>query len=200
MRYCVYIDGFNVYYALRGSFPHYKWLNYRKLAASQIGGRDTLESVVYFTSLVAWRPDSVRRHKVYIRALRSARVDIVQGRFTRKNATCHHCHRAYLTHEEKRTDVNIALRVVEDAVCDRFDRALIVSADSDLVPVIDTVHRIAPDKEIGIMLPIGRSGYDLKRAADFTRRMKERLLRTCQFPETICVGSGRITRPAQWAR
>ncbi len=32
MRYCVYIDGFNVYYALREAFPQYKWLNYRKLA------------------------------------------------------------------------------------------------------------------------------------------------------------------------
>ena len=40
-RYCIYIDGFNVYYALQQpSYRKYKWLNYRKLAESVIGNND----------------------------------------------------------------------------------------------------------------------------------------------------------------
>lgn len=58
-RYCFYINGFYVYYALNGdpsidSFPYrkYNWLNYRKLAESVIGQKDTIIGIPYFTSSV----------------------------------------------------------------------------------------------------------------------------------------------------
>ena len=104
----------------------------------------------------------------------------------------------FWTREEKRTDVNIALQAVGDASEDMYDRAVLVSADSDLLPVIATVHRIAPDKEVGVMIPIGRTNDDLVRSADFRLKMRERNLRASQFPTTITVGKTTITKPSAW--
>ena len=205
-RYCFYIDGFNVYYALNGnhsldSFPYrkYKWLNYRKLAESVIGQKDTITGIFYFTAFVKWKtPDVVHRHKQYIKVLRKVGVETIQGRFMNKDIRCHKCNQYFLTHEEKRTDVNIALKLFGDAFEDLYDKALIVSADSDLLPIIQSVHKYFPGKEIGVMFPIGRTSFDLRQNADFRRKMREVLLRDSQFSDEVEVGNIRIKRPDNW--
>ena len=198
-RYCIYVDGFNVYYALQEQpYRKYKWLNYRKLAESVIGKNDHIAGIFYFTAIVRWKQDNAFRHKNYIKALRWARVDTVAGRFLEKRVRCHLCGRFYKTHEEKRTDVNIALKMLGDAIDDLYDKALVLSADSDLIPAIQAVHKYAPEKKVGIMFPIGRNNNDLKREADFRIKMPQSLLRACQFPEKIRIGNTVIQRPVSW--
>lgn len=140
----------------------------------------------------------MRRHKIYIRALRWARVDTIQGRFQEKQIMCHKCNQLFKTHEEKRTDVNIALKILCDAVDDIYDKAVIVSADSDLIPAIHAVRKYAPDKRIGVMFPIGRTNNDLTKEADFRIKMSQRILQNCQFPKQIKVGNTIIKRPDSW--
>ncbi len=208
-RYCFYIDGFNVYHALNDKptipqnepYPYrkYKWLNYRKLAESMIGPNDAIEEIYYFSAYVMWKPPQiVYRHKQYIKALRSVGVKDVMGRFKKKNVRCHKCREFYLTHEEKQTDVNIAIHLLCDAMNDIFDKAFIISADTDLMPVLKAVHQHFPEKEVGIMFPIGRNNYDLRKEADFRRKMSEQLLKNCQFPDTILVGDKIIKKPNNW--
>jgi uncharacterized LabA/DUF88 family protein len=111
-RYFFYIDGFNVYYSLNNRrFRKYKWLNYRKVAESIAKPEDNIAGIFYFTTFVQWKPDSVARHKQYIKALRSVGVDVVFGRFLEKTPKCHVCGKRYKTHEEKQTDINIALHL-----------------------------------------------------------------------------------------
>jgi len=198
-RYCFYIDGFNVYYSLNtGRFRKYKWLDYRKVAESIVGTGHDIIGVFYFTTFVHWKPASVARHKQYIKALRSVGVDIVFGRFMQKKVRCHICGRFYNTREEKQTDVNIALRVICDGINDLYDRAVIVSGDTDLVPAVEAVHRILPDKEIGVMFPLRRYNNSLEKAADFAITMREKMLGCCQFPDRIIIGSTTIERPESW--
>jgi uncharacterized LabA/DUF88 family protein len=199
-RYCFYIDGFNVYYALEENpaYHKYKWLNYRKLAESVIGAKDTIEGIFYFTTIVRWHPDRVERHERYIKALRNVDVEIVHGRFLKKEILCHKCHKRFKTHEEKQTDVNIALKVLSDAIDNLYDKVLIISADSDLLPVIKSVQHHAPEKEIGVMFPIGRSSFELRQNASFRRKMSEKLLQDCQFPDKVKIGDTIISRPDNW--
>jgi uncharacterized LabA/DUF88 family protein len=199
-RYCFYVDGFNVYYALQqvSEYHKYKWLNYRKLAEGVVGERDQIVGVFYFTAHVRWRADAVQRHKTYIRALRYAGVDTILGRFMDKEVRCHLCQGWYMTHEEKRTDVNIALKILGDAIDDLYDKALILSADSDLMPAIQAVHKYAPGKTVGVMLPIGRANNDLVREADFRIKMPQKLLQESQFPDNIRIGSMIVERPLSW--
>ena len=173
-RYCFYIDGFNVYYSLNTRrFRKYKWLNYRKVAESAVPSGNTIVGIFYFTTFVSWKPDSFVRHKQYIKVLRDAGVDTVFGRFMQKKVRCHICGKHYKTREEKQTDVNIALHLLCDAINDTYDRAVIVSGDTDLVPIIEAVHRISPDKEVGVMFPLRRYNNSLEKAADFAITMRE---------------------------
>jgi uncharacterized LabA/DUF88 family protein len=199
-RYCVYVDGFNVYYALQENpaYHKYKWLNYRKLAESVVHEKDTIAGIFYFTTFVKWHPENVERHKKYISALRSVGVEIIHGRFLEKSIKCHKCHEYFKTHEEKQTDVNIALKILGDAVDGLYDKALIISADSDLLPVIKSVQHHAPEKEIGVMFPIGRNSFELRQSAGFRRKMSKELLRDCQFPDIVKIGNTIISRPENW--
>lgn len=197
-RYCFYIDGFNMYYALQDGYRQYKWLNYRTLCEDVAGPTNPVEKVCYFSAFVKWRQTSYAKHKVYIKALRSVGVEYVQGRFLNKKIRCHLCRKEFLTHEEKQTDVNIAIQLLSDAITDQYDRAVIVSADSDLIPAIQAVHRHFPAKEVGVMFPIGRSSYELKREADFIKKMRQTHLEKCQFPVSFRVGNETLTRPPDW--
>ena len=116
----------------------------------------------------------------------------------KKDIKCHLCSRNFITHEEKQSDVNIALKMLGDAVDDLYDKALIISADSDLLPVIKSIQKNTPEKEIGVMFPIGLTSFELRQNAAFRRKMSERLLRQCQFPDKIKVGSTIIERPDNW--
>ena len=214
-RYCFYIDGFNVYHALNDRpyrpgaprvpenriYPYrkYKWLNYRKLAESLIGERDHITDIVFFTTYAKWKwaedAGIAVRHKHYVKALRSQKIQVVQGHFKQKDKYCHNCNRTYPSHVEKRTDVNIALQVLGDAIEDLYDRAMIISADSDLLPVIGAVHKYATAKEVGVMFPIGRGCSDLREKADFRFKMSEWLLCNSQFPDVFEVDGQTFQRP-----
>jgi uncharacterized LabA/DUF88 family protein len=108
------------------------------------------------------------------------------------------CHQYFKTHEEKQTDVNIALKILGDAVDGLYDKALIISSDSDLLPVIKSVQHHRPEKEIGVMFPIGGSSFELRQNAAFRRKMSENILKECQFPDKIKVGDTIISRPENW--
>jgi uncharacterized LabA/DUF88 family protein len=128
----------------------------------------TLEQITYFTARVRNDPEGQRRQSDYLDALASysSRVTVVDGRFQEKPRRCRDCGAAWTVYEEKETDVNIAAALIEDAVLDRYDTALLISADSDLCPAIVTMKRLCPEKRIIAAFPPKRHSADLKRAVD----------------------------------
>lgn len=50
-RYAVYVDGFNMFYALKQPYPQFLWLNYHALAETVLGPKDSLTEVIYFSAL-----------------------------------------------------------------------------------------------------------------------------------------------------
>ena len=60
---------------------------------------------------------------------------------------------------KRKSDVHFALTFLEDAIDDVFDRAIIVSADSDYVPAVRKVRKRLPAKEIFLAIPPGRHGH-----------------------------------------
>lgn len=67
-------------------------------------------------------------------------MQIVLGKFKAKQIVCRSAlctftgNRFFASQEEKRTDVNIAVHMLNDAYTDACDTLVIVSGDSDLVP------------------------------------------------------------------
>lgn len=197
-RYSFYIDGFNVYHVIDEFRPKRKWLDLYKLVTSVVPASVSISDVYYFSALATWMPERASRHKTYIRALKATNIKVVLGRFKTKERQCKKCGIQYVAHEEKQTDVNIALRILEDAIADRFDTAVIVSGDTDFLPVIRTVHRLFPEKRVGVLLPIGSKSDALKNEADFNIKMKVKHLDNNQLPDTISTAQGIVKIPDEY--
>ncbi|MBQ2175135.1 MAG: NYN domain-containing protein, partial [Alphaproteobacteria bacterium] len=72
----------------------------------------------HFSAIANWHPDNtkVQKHKQYIERLRKENIIPVLGKFKEKDIHCKLCGKNFKSHEEKRTDVNIALKIVSEAV------------------------------------------------------------------------------------
>jgi len=186
------VDGFNLYHALdtNPSWHKFKWLSLKRLAQCYILGSDTIEGIEYFTTLATWDPVKVARHRLYIKANEDEGATVTYGEFKRKDRRCHLCKKVFRTFEEKQTDVNIALRLFELAVQDRYDKAVIVSGDTDLLPAVKAVQRTFPAKKIGVVIPIGRASEDFKRQADFHHKMKVTHLMAARYPDRLILRDG----------
>jgi uncharacterized LabA/DUF88 family protein len=194
-RYRFYIDGFNVYNAILDHCPQYLWLNYYRFAQNMMLSADTLSGVTYFSAYADWEPAEKAKHQEYVFLLHNSGVHITLGRFKVKKRWCElHGHEC-VKHEEKQTDVNIAVAVLGDAANNRFDRAIIISADSDLVPIVRAVRDLGKRVKVGVMTPVGRESIDLVAAADFRCHMTEEMLAQSQFPAISIISGHTIIRP-----
>ena len=162
-RTIAYIDGFNLYHALRDlNRPHLKWLDLWALSESLLQPQDTLVGVNYYTAYANWLPPkSIAAHRAYIKALQAVGVTPVFGQFKDKHIKCQKCHQVFKTKEEKETDINIALGLVVDGLQNRYNKAILVSADTDLVAAVREVRQLTSGKSVFVAVPPNR--YKLSR-------------------------------------
>ncbi len=199
-RIAFFIDGFNLYHSLSNepSYHKYKWLNLAKLSNNFIKKSDTISQLYYFTALAHWDQKKVAKHKLYIRALEFYGIEVVYGKFKMRDKKCHICNRTYKTPEEKQTDVNIAIYLLSGAINDIYDKAIIISGDSDLIPAIKAVKSNFPSKEIGVAIPIGRTAEELRNNSHFNFRIKEKHLQTSLLPYEIDINGMQLVCPSTW--
>ena len=205
-RAIVYIDGFNLYYgAVRNT--RFKWLNLQKYF-ELVRPADDIQRIHYFTALV----DGSHRvdQEEYLAALATLpKVNVVLGRYMHKPLVCRvtSCRfagkREFMRPEEKQTDVNIALQMLDDAHQGLAERFILVSGDSDLVPAITMVKARAPQIEIVVYVPANHpsrgAAVELRTAADKARNLPLIQLAHAQFPQTFQgPGNRRIRKPASW--
>lgn len=104
-----------------------------------------------------------------------------------------------MTYEEKQTDINIAIKLFELAYLNKFDTAIILSGDSDLVPAIKSVKVNFPDKKIGVLIPINRKADQLKKVSDFYYKIGEMQLNSSILNDPyILKNNERIYCPDNW--
>lgn len=198
----VYVDGFNLYHGIHDwSRCRLLWLDLVKLAQSL---RPTYElaALHYFTAPVLNDPRAASRQQAYQRALMAANpglVQITQGRYQTKTYTCRKCGNQHRTYEEKETDVSIAVNLVADAARARFDAAMIISADSDLIPAMRAARDLKPDLFLVAAFPPKRNSDEVKRLLPASFHIGKAKVRDAQLPERVTDASGRVfERPAKW--
>lgn len=188
------------------------WLDIQKLANALVRPPFQLQRTKYFTARIAGacpgdtpskqveREASRRRQQVFLEAIETLRFfDVIEGHFLLKREHCRACNADVMRPEEKMTDVRIATELLTDAFLHRFDSALIISGDSDLVPPIEAVKLHFPNKSIVVAFPPGRSSSDLAQAADVVMNIWPKTLRKCQLPETVVKRDGSaLSRPIEW--
>jgi hypothetical protein len=171
--------------------------------------KNTIGEIKYFTALVSARPsdpDQPVRQQLYLRALR-----------TLPNVSIHLGH--FLTHEvmmalvvplgqpqkfvrvikteEKGSDVNLATHLLHDGHLGRFDIAVVVSNDSDLLEPIKLVRQELR-KKVGILNPHPNPSRALLPHIDFIKQIRAGVLAASQFPSTLTDKHGIFTKPAAW--
>lgn len=199
-RVAFYIDGFNIYHSLdeKAEYHRYKWLNYAAFADLFCSPKEEVTAVFLFTAYYHWSPDKVSRHKKLVAALESVGVETVLGRFKKKDRYCRFGHKCE-AREEKETDVNIAIKLLQGAIDNIYDTAIILSGDSDLVPAIRGVKESFKEKRIGVLFPMERISYELEKIADFHLHITPKPLEDCQFPDVVTLSDGRqVHRPRTW--
>lgn len=197
----VYIDGFNLYYGLKAKHGRrYLWLDLEELARRLLKPGQTLAGVRYFTASIRNDPPALARQNAYLGALGAVTsVTVFRGRFQQKQTTCRSCGASWTTYEEKETDVNIAVSLVEDAALGHYDTALVVSADSDLCPAVRSAKRLRPRGNVVVVFPPSRHSDELRKAADAAFTLGESVIRQAQLPPTVTDGRGTsYTRPTTW--
>ena len=203
----VYIDGFNFYYGAVKDTP-YKWLDFQKFV-SLLRPADDIQRIYYFTALV---DGSHRKHQLtYLGALGTLpAIEVVLGRFKSKQIKCEvvacsdqTCDKVFRKPEEKRTDVNIAVSMVDHAYQNLCDQFVLISGDSDLVPAVRMIKHRFPAKRVIVYVPakdrIRGFAVELRTSADRHRELPLNLMPHSQLPGKVSDGAGgSFDKPVTW--
>ena len=207
MKIIVYIDGFNLYYGCLKNTP-YKWLDINKMC-HLLFPNDEILRIKYFTAPIKLRnndndPDRPNRQQIYLRALRTLpNLEIIEGIFLRHRISMKLADKegyAYvIKNEEKGTDVNIATNLVNDAHNNLFERAVVISNDSDLVMPINVVVQEI-NLRVTVVSPFEKNNIQLKTAATDVKQIRKGLLRVSQFEERLIDDVGEFFVPEKWKK
>lgn len=200
-RVIAYIDGYNLYYGLRDAgLRSSRWLDLRAMCETLLKPGQQLRLVRYFTTRVRNDPAAERRQSTFIDALVArGGIEIDFGHFLSKDRECFKCGNKWQQSEEKKTDVNIAVRLLDDAFDDGFDAAIVISGDSDLTPPIKSVRTRFPAKRVIVASPPRRVSNELRRAASSALTISASTIRNNRLPDPMITPTGRALRaPAGW--
>jgi uncharacterized LabA/DUF88 family protein len=197
-RVIAYVDGFNLYHSIDDlQRPHLKWLDLTALAESLLRGDEALKAVKYFSAYATWMPARYSRHRDYVNALLARGVMTHMALFKEKPRKCFSCGARWIGHEEKETDVQVAVHMVADALKGEAERLIVITADTDLAPAVRMIAANAPQCEVFVAAPPGRFGK--------CRVLRPRMeitpgrLARCLLPQKVQLGSGRtVHRPASY--
>ena len=203
----VYIDGFNLYYGALRNTP-YRWLNPEMLCQLLLP-KNMIGEIKYFTALVSARPsdpDQPVRQQLFLRALATLpKVSVHLGHFLTHEVWMAlvvppgHPQKfaKVIKTEEKGSDVNLATHLLHDAHRGKFDIAVVISNDSDLLEPIKIVRQEL-HKCVGILNPHPNPSRALLPHLDFIKQIRGGVLRASQFPNTLTDLHGSFIKPTSW--
>ena len=163
---------------------------------------------------VPWDEDAPQRQKIYYTALRAHDTGRLikpagRGKFSlrkvwaRDAADWKKQHRVYRP-EEKGSDVNLALHMLNDAVNNEYDCAVMVSNDTDLENALPMVREHG--KIVGVVFPRPKKvkktplpAKSLEHRADFYLNIRQKMLAANQLPDVVQGGNGaKLAKPDSW--
>ncbi len=205
MKINIYIDGFNLYYGAIKNTP-YKWLDILKMS-QLLFPNDTINQIKYFSARVSARPndpDQPIRQATYWRALQTIpNLSIIEGTFLTKpvmmpvfNTNPQQYVRVIKT-EEKGSDVNLGIHMLNDGYKKDYDLAVMITNDSDLLEPMRIVKQDL-GLPVGLVNPHRTPSFSLRQHAAFIKQIRQGVLRASQFPVSLTDKNGTFHKPASW--
>lgn len=203
----VYIDNFNMYYGVLKKMPKHKWLNLDAWLKTQLPiARYDIQKIKLFTANITAPAHDLQRpvrQAMYFRALNTIpTLEIIKGKYKPKTLNIQVTKTVKIqasTFEEKGTDVNLAVHLVNDAHLNKFDVAVVVSNDSDLAEAVAITARDL-HKEVWVINPcLGTPATKLlNKYATHRRDVREASIQASQFSPTLTDTVGTFTKPVGW--
>ena len=213
-RVIFYIDGFNFYYGLKNAGSKWKkfyWIDIVKFCKSFLKEDEELECVKYFTARPLNNVGKRERQNILMKVnkmLHGDQFKIYYGKYTQKTITClATCKEEFELFEEKQTDVNIAITMIEDYITKKCDKTILISADSDLLPPLRSIERLEQslykDHKVEVFFPpvsfsrdIMNSDFNVKHLKKYKSTFNRTLLPfTVKLPEGV-----EVKIPSKWKR
>ncbi|MBV6322275.1 NYN domain-containing protein [Duganella violaceipulchra] len=226
-----YVDGYNLYYGrLRGT--RFKWFDIVKFFEALLLRRDqneTLDKVIFFTApalatFATHGTASVEAQSAYHRALKAIygdRIEIVLGShaydkdgallpvFVEGQPYDRTKRVRVWKLEEKKTDVNLAIRMYRDAARRQCDRMILMSNDSDAEPALSAIRMDFEEIMIGLVTPVHppNSGKNIRRRTSGSlskyshwniTHLTDEQLDDAQLPPTVPTKKKPIRKPLHW--
>jgi uncharacterized LabA/DUF88 family protein len=199
-RVIAYIDGFNLYFGMKSEgYARFFWLDARKLSQRLLKPHQALVAVKYFTSRIRLPREKASLQNKFLEALETLPgLEIFYGNYQINRRICRSCKKTDHVANEKMTDVNIATEMLTDAFLNKFDTALLLSADGDLVTPVDRIAKTVGKRVIAVFPP-GRRSFKLESVATAHMVLGRNHLANSQFPLQVRKRNGFIlNRPAEW--
>lgn len=201
-RVILYVDGFNFYYGLKNiKWKKFYWLDIVKFFSLMLNKNQELIEVNYFSAR-PHDPIASKKQDLFFSANKmNTKFHLILGKYFKKELKCPNCGGTIHTFEEKETDVRIATQIINDVYKNRCDISIIVSADSDMVPSIETIRDIDPNHKIYVYFPPLKHSITLSNSCDATRKLSEYKSRFNQsmLPDEVKLPNGYIAkRPDNW--
>ena len=207
MKTIVYVDGFNLYYgAVKDT--SYKWLDIYKMCQLHLE-KDQIIGIKYFTAKIVSRPDDPQKHirqLVYLRALETLpNFEIIYGHYLSHEvsmplanpSTRDSKYAKVIKTEEKGSDVNLAVHMLNDGYHGKYELAVVVSNDSDLLSAVQVVQQDLGLK-VGILNPHKHPSKVLGHEAFFLRNIRRGIIKVSQFPKNMKDAKGSFHKPSVW--
>lgn len=204
-----YIDGFNLYYGcLKGTAN--KWLDLQAFAQAIAPKDVTVQKIRYFTAKVKPSVRSPSAHtdqQAYLSALiaHCPLVEIHYGDFLRHPVRMENANpppptvEVFKT-EEKGSDVNLAVHLLNDAWSKACQASILISNDSDLVEAVKLAA--AQGSDVYWYPPVGNPrrypSSELRKSVAQKRDIHGSILGRCQLPAQVNSGARTIRKPANW--
>lgn len=198
----IYVDGFNFYYGLKTKkWKMFYWLDFVGFFSSFLKPHQELVEVNYFSARPTDPGKHDRQDKLFQANKCNPKFNLILGRYLKKEIKCKQCGGIIHSYEEKETDVRIATHILSDAYKRRCDIAVIVSADSDLIPPIELIKEFNPLQKVYVYFPPNRYSSNLSNLSDCTRKLdgafetfKKHLL-----PPQLKLSNGYVVeKPKEW--
>lgn len=212
MNVFAYVDGLNLYHGMvDAGLLAYRWVDIRRVCEQMVfdaRNREnlpfTLDAVTYCTSFVRNDKQAQSRQDLYVQALQSQnpQMTVLLGKYEEKTRDCEcycGCHNQVAFQKEKRTDVNLAVEMLRDAMSPNAPAAmLLITGDTDLVPAIQAVQ--ARGLHVIVAAPPARHQDYLMHVSDTYVRVGRRQLRHSPLPAVVnsTLNGYPLTPPATW--
>lgn len=183
-RVAVFVDGSNLYFAIRDGLHRQDNIDVEKLVSKLTKGRQLVRIYYYHVPRLEGESEAAKRHQAFLNRL--GYMDYLQLRLGRLvprliKLHCQSCGKdiEHTTHIQKGVDTRIAIDMVGLAILDAYDVAILVSGDADLAEAVNFIKEHTRKYVENAFIMWQGWAKNLREAADVRIRLTEEFLSDC---------------------